>query len=73
MDGAEVAGHQLDVEPVKVWHTTGSNPRTSHARIDGEQAGLDDTFSNGLAWPHDSSGPADETAGCTCDMEIVIP
>lgn len=53
----------------KTWVVTSSNPRPSHAAMDGETVGLDELFSNGLKWPGDgSSGDADELAGCTCDL-----
>lgn len=55
----------------KTWRVTSSNPRDSHAALDGETVPLDDNFSNGLKWPGDgSSGDADELAGCTCELEI---
>ena len=55
----------------KTWRVTSSNPRDSHAAMDGETVPLDDNFSNGLKWPGDgSSGDADELAGCTCELEI---
>lgn len=55
----------------KTWRVTSSNPRDSHAALDGETVPLDQDFSNGLKWPGDgSSGDADELAGCTCELEI---
>lgn len=51
----------------KVWRT-GKDPRKSHARIDGERVKLGETFSNGLRWPGDFTGPAKETSRCNCDM-----
>lgn len=56
------------VEPTKTW-ITGSNPRASHAAMDGETVPIDDTFSNGLDWPG-SGGDAAEVAGCNCSVEI---
>lgn len=55
----------------KVWHT-GPNPRPSHARMNGETVGIDDSFSNGAAWPGDSVLDADERAGCNCWIEVEI-
>lgn len=35
----------------------------------GEKDGLDDNFSNGLAWPGGIGDPA-EVAGCRCEMDL---
>lgn len=56
------------VEPTKTW-ITGPNPRSSHAAMNGETVGIDETFSNGLDWPG-SGGDADEVAGCNCSVEV---
>ena len=54
----------------KTWRVHSNNPRASHAAIDGQTVGIHDTFGNGLRWPGDSQGSADETAGCTCSVEF---
>ncbi len=51
----------------KTWRT-GKNPRDTHAALDGVTVGIRETFPNGLRWPGDSRGSADETAGCNCDL-----
>ena len=51
----------------KTW-VTGPNPRPEHARMDGETVAMSDNFSNGMAWPGDPSGGADEVAGCNCSV-----
>lgn len=57
--------------PVKTWVVTSSNPRSSHAAMDGETVGIDETFSNGALWPGDSKAlGVDEVAGCACDLVI---
>lgn len=56
----------------KTWRVTSSNPRSSHAAMDGETVALDENFSNGLAWPG-QAGDADEVAGCQCELEINFP
>jgi HK97 family phage portal protein len=57
----------------KTWVVTSSNPRPSHASLNGETVPMDSTFSNGAAWPGDSSAlDVDEVAGCSCDVEISI-
>jgi hypothetical protein len=53
----------------KTWFVTSDNPRPSHAAMNGETVGMDETFSNGLRWPGDGQGEAGETAGCTCQLE----
>lgn len=58
-----------DVEPTKTW-MTGPNPRESHAAMDGETVGIDDTFSNGLSWPGAAGSDASETANCNCSVAI---
>lgn len=54
----------------KRWNVLSPNPRATHAAMDGEEVGIDDTFSNGLRFPGDPSGGAAETAGCTCALTI---
>lgn len=53
----------------KTWRTTSGNPRPSHAAQNGETVRADDIFSNGLRWPGDHFGDADETAGCSCTVD----
>jgi HK97 family phage portal protein len=54
----------------KTW-IAGANPRPTHARMNGETVGLDETFSNGAMWPGDSPD-VDEVAGCNCSLQIDI-
>lgn len=51
----------------KTW-VTGTNPRPSHARMNGQTVGLDEDFSNGLPWPGAAGADADEVAGCNCSI-----
>lgn len=62
-DAARQAGYQQ-----KTWTVNSDKPRSSHADIDGETVAFEDEFSNGLAYPGDPSGGADEVAGCTCSL-----
>lgn len=57
----------------KMWVHNGSNhPRADHAAMDGETVDMDDTFSNGMRWPHDwGGGDADDIVGCNCDIAYV--
>jgi len=58
---------------VKTWIVTSDNPRASHAEMDGETVGIDETFSNGADWPGDPAAGVDEVAGCTCEVEVSVP
>lgn len=40
--------------------------RESHDNVDGEVREIGEEFSNGLKWPGDPNGPADEVVGCRC-------
>ncbi|OGC95336.1 MAG: phage portal protein [candidate division Zixibacteria bacterium RBG_16_53_22] len=55
----------------KRWHVNSSNPRPSHAAMSGQTVGIRELFSNGLRWPGDSRGSADETANCECSVEFL--
>ena len=52
----------------KTWHVNSNNPRPSHARMSGATAPIRELFSNGMMWPGDPRGGADEVAGCTCSV-----
>ena len=48
--------------------------RDSHAEINGEIIRIGDTYSNGLAYPGDTSGPIEEWINCRCsNAPFVIP
>lgn len=64
-DVAEYAGGAT-----KTWQTNSGNPRSSHAALSGETVALSENFSNGMAWPGDPEGGADENAGCMCSLTI---
>lgn len=70
--GTVEAARQQSGQARKRWITTSRNPRDSHASLSGEVRDLDEPFSNGLMWPG-AFGPADEVAGCMCDVEVFIP
>lgn len=73
--GAVEAGRRLTEagtgKPVKTW-STGSNPRPTHAALNGESVGIDEAFSNGMSWPGEG-GDVDEVAGCNCTVEVSFP
>ncbi|WP_028924201.1 phage portal protein [Pseudonocardia acaciae] len=66
---SEVA-RQSGRQATKTWRVRSTNPRPSHARMNGETVPLDERFSNGGMWPGDSNLDEDERAGCTCDIDI---
>lgn len=57
----------------KTWRVTSSNPRTSHALMDGETVPYDEPFSNGAMWPGDIDNlGVEEVANCQCIVEIEV-
>jgi len=65
----EAARQNGGKKATKTWIVTSSNPRESHAAMDGETVPIDGTFSNGLDWPA-SCGDPDEVAGCQCEVSV---
>lgn len=54
---------------VKQWDSTlDKKTRESHQQVDGEIRELDEKFSNGLMYPCDPSGGADEVVNCRCAL-----
>lgn len=54
---------------VSVWQTArDSRVRDSHAAMDGEEVPFGQAFSNGLLFPGDPSGPAEEVINCRCTV-----
>lgn len=68
--GSREAVQQAGVTATKTWTVRNSNPRKSHARLDGETVPIGDTFSNGARWPGDGKLSPDERSGCTCALTI---
>jgi HK97 family phage portal protein len=56
----------------KTWHVNSSNPRDSHSAQDGMTINIRDTFPNGLRWPGDPRGSADENAMCQCTISFDV-
>lgn len=56
---------------VKVWQVNSRNPRSSHIAVNGQSVAMSENFSNGMAWPGDPAGGADENARCKCSLTIV--
>lgn len=66
---SQEAGKQVGAS-TKTWVVNSGNPRSTHAKLDGETVPIAETFSNGLLWPGDPAGDADELAGCQCSIDI---
>jgi SPP1 gp7 family putative phage head morphogenesis protein len=58
----------------KEWKTSiDGRERETHRKIDGEVVEIDKLFSNGLMYPGDAGGEADEVVNCRCVLLPVIP
>ena len=58
---------------MKTWRVTSSNPRSSHAALDGETVPYDEPFSNGAMWPGDIDNlDVEDVANCQCILEITV-
>lgn len=57
----------------KTWVCTSSNPRASHARMNGETVPYGEPFSNGAMWPGDIDNlDVEDVANCRCILEVTI-
>lgn len=54
----------------KTWVVTSTDPRASHAAMNGETVEIEAPFSNGAMWPGDPVLGADGVAGCQCEVEV---
>jgi len=52
----------------KTWRVNSSNPRPEHAAMNGETVDIGERFSNGMMWPGDPAGGADNNANCQCSV-----
>jgi HK97 family phage portal protein len=57
---------------VKRWYVTSTNPRATHVAMNGEQALMGETFTNGARWPGDARLHPAERVNCTCAMEFDV-
>ena len=66
---AQHRAKEKGADVVKQWDSTlDSKTRESHVAMDGEIAELDETFSNGLEYPGDPKGSAEEVINCRCAL-----
>ena len=59
-------------QKLKTWIVTSSNPRASHAAMNGETVQYDAPFSNGAYFPGDKDLIPEESCNCQCEVELVI-
>jgi HK97 family phage portal protein len=52
----------------KTWKVNSKNPRLEHKAMDGETVGIGELFSNGMKWPGDPAGGAENNANCNCSV-----
>ena len=52
----------------KTWVTTSGNPRSTHAAMSGTTVAVGAAFPNGLRWPGDPAGDAEQVANCRCQL-----
>ena len=56
----------------KTWKVNSGNPRAAHARLNGETVPIGQRFSNGMMWPGDPIGGADDNANCECSVTFGV-
>lgn len=62
-------GYKQSAIPIKIWAAVRDGAtRDSHYAIDGEERPIGSTFSNGLMYPGDERGPAEEVINCRCSV-----
>lgn len=65
--GARQAADEFGLEMEKGWASARDDRvRDSHAALHGEFVPMDEAFSNGLMYPGDPDGPAEEVINCRC-------
>jgi hypothetical protein len=52
----------------KTWRVNSTNPRDGHAALNGVTVGIRDKFPNGMRWPGDPAGGAENNANCLCSV-----
>lgn len=62
-EGAKQAGLKE-----KTWRVNSGKPRSGHRSLGGSTVKLSQDFGNGMAWPGDPKGGADELSNCQCSL-----
>ena len=63
--GAERGGART-----KTWRVNSGNPRSAHQRVNGATVEIRARFGNGMMWPGDYRGGADQVANCRCSLRF---
>jgi SPP1 gp7 family putative phage head morphogenesis protein len=71
-NGSFLTYGQAGVEKKEYLATMDDRVRDSHAAMDGEIRPINEPFSNGLMFPGDPSGPAEEVINCRCTLLPVV-
>lgn len=73
LNGSAISTYQREGVRQKEWLTTlDDKARESHIRINGEIIPMESRFSNGLEYPGDPAGPAEEVVNCRCAISPVV-
>lgn len=67
--GMTTAADQAGMQS-KVWVVNSARPRSEHAQLNGEAVGFGEPFSNGMQWPGDPAGGAENNANCQCSVDF---
>jgi len=65
--GAQEAARQAGLR-TKTWKVNSRNPRDAHAALDGVTVPIGEDFPNGMRWPGDPRGGAENNANCRCSV-----
>lgn len=67
--GSQEAARQGGLK-TKTWQVNSANPREDHAALDGTTVAIGELFPNGMRWPGDPSGGAEQVANCQCSISF---
>jgi len=67
--GSQEAARQGGLK-TKTWQVNSANPREDHAALDETTVGIGELFPNGMRWPGDPSGGAEQVANCLCSVSF---
>ena len=69
MQKANIEGYSQSGATIKIWVAVmDSDTRDSHQALDGEEVDIRSPFSNGLMYPGDANGSAENTINCRCTI-----
>ncbi len=69
VNNGTIEGYRQANMPIKIWVSVMDGAtRDTHAMLDGQEVPIDKPFSNGLMFPGDPRGSAEETINCRCQI-----